>query len=142
MSSTPITTSTLATSYFGSMPDFPSIRGAIGATSITPLSTSGNAGNAPLQKPFVRRPGPPVLNKIYFNKKTLVRKENQWDPNSMLDFTLLTWEIPFSVDVEVPIGDLIQRIQNVMKTRGQYKNWDINMNTFLITAVQLEEFKL
>jgi hypothetical protein len=128
MSSTPITPSTLATSYFGSNGPIPTVRGT--STASWPSVSANGAA-----KPFVRRPSPPALNKIYFNKKQFVKAQNRYDVNS--DSTIIEsyWEIPFSVDVEVPVGDLIQRIQNVMKKRTEFNHWDINMNTFLITAV-------
>ena len=128
MSSTPITPSTLATSYFGSNAPMPTVRGTQNA--MWPAASANGAA-----KPFVRRPGPPALNKIYFNKKQFIKAQNRYDVTS--DSTIIEsyWDIPFSVDVDTPVGDLIQRIQNVMKTRTDFDHWDINLNTFLITAV-------
>ena len=124
-----LTDSMLAESYFGGQPGFPTIR-QTSTASWPSVSVNG-------QKPYVRRPSPPALNKIYFNKKNLIKTEKRQNPNSLQNETAQVWEIPFSVDVEIPVGDLIQRIQHVMKTRGIYKHWDINMNTFLITASQV-----
>ena len=50
-----------------------------------------------------------------------------------------TWEIPFSVDVEVPVTELTQRIQRVMIDKKIYKHWDINFATFTIVAKQQTE---
>ena len=121
---TPIPDGPLATSYFGTMPTIPSIRQTSTASWPTVTGT-------------IPRPTVTQLNKIYFNKKILKETVERYNPNTLQHETAQVWEIPFSVDVEIPVGDLIQRIQHVMKTRGIYKNWDINMNTFLITASQV-----
>ena len=47
-----------------------------------------------------------------------------------------TWEIPFSVDVEVPVTELTQRIHRVFTDKRIYKHWDINFSTFTILAKQ------
>ena len=121
-----LTDSMLADSYFNGQPGFPSIRQT--STASWPSVLDGS------NIPAVPRPG---LNKIYFNKKTLKETVERYNPNSLQHETAKIWEIPFSVDVEIPVGDLIQRIQRVMTDRGIYKHWDINMNTFLITASQV-----
>ena len=137
-----LTDSKLAESYFGGQPGFPTIRqtptaswptvdGAVGSSAFPLTPTRGNGSISPHPHPV------PVLNKIYFNKKTLKETVKRYNPNSLQNETAQVWEIPFSVDVEIPVGDLIQRIQHVMKSRGIYKHWDINMNTFLITASQV-----
>ena len=48
-----------------------------------------------------------------------------------------TWEIPFSVDVEVPVTELTQRIQRVMTDKRIYKHWDIDFSNFIIVAKQV-----
>jgi len=119
-----LTDSMLAESYFGGQPGFPTIR-------------QTSTASWPTVNGTIPRPTVPQLNKIYFNKKTLKETVERYNPNTLQHETAQVWEIPFSVDVEIPVGDLIQRIQHVMKTRGIYKHWDINMNTFLITASQV-----
>ena len=121
---TPIPDGPLSTSYFGTMPTIPSIR-------------QTSTASWPTVNGTIPRPTVPQLNKIYFNKKTLKETVERYNPNTLQHETAQVWEIPFSVDVEIPVGDLIQRIQRVMTDRGTYKNWDINMNTFLITASQV-----
>jgi hypothetical protein len=121
---TPIPDGPLSTSYFGTMPDIPSIR-------------QTSTASWPTVNGTIPRPTVTQLNKIYFNKKILKETVERYNPNTLQHETAQVWEIPFSVDVEIPVGDLIQRIQRVMTDRGTYKNWDINMNTFLITASQV-----
>jgi hypothetical protein len=84
----------------------------------------------------VRRPTP-VLNKIYFTRKILKETVKRYNPNSLQDETAQVWEIPFSVDVNESVTELTQKIQAVMTAKKIYRNWDINMNTFLITASQV-----
>ena len=121
-----LTDSMLADSYFNGQPGFPSIRQT--STASWPSVLDGS------NIPAVPRPG---LNKIYFNKKILKESVQRYNANTLQNETAQVWEIPFSVHVEIPVGDLIQRIQHVMTARGTYKHWDINMNTFLITASQV-----
>ena len=128
---TPIPDGPLSTSYFGTMPDIPSIR----QTSTASWPTVNGTIPSPAVRHEIFRA--PQLNKIYFNKKILKETVERYNPNTLQHETAQVWEIPFSVDVEIPVGDLIQRIQHVMTARGTYKHWDINMNTFLITASQV-----
>ena len=114
------------TSVFPPMPAFPTIRQ-------TPTASWPTVD--PDFTPVVRNP--PQLNKIYFNRKTLIKTEKCYNPNMQQDVIEQIWEIPFSVDVEVPVTELTQRIQRVMIDRKIYRHWDINMNTFLITAKQV-----
>ena len=84
-----------------------------------------------LPKPTVKRP---VLNKVYFSKKVMTGKHKVYDPNGYADTVRVIWEIPFSVDVNEPVTELVQKIQAVMTAKKIYKHWDINMNTFIILA--------
>jgi hypothetical protein len=91
-------------------------------------------------KPVVRRPGlavAPILNKVYFTKKTLKETVERYNPNTLQHETAQVWEIPFSVDVNEPVTELTQKIQAVMTAKKIYKHWDINFNTFLITASEV-----
>jgi hypothetical protein len=85
----------------------------------------------------IPRPTALQLNKIYFNKKILKESVQRYNPNTLQSEVAQIWEIPFSVDVEIPVTELTQRIQAVMTAKKIYRNWDINMNTFLITASQV-----
>ena len=113
------------TSVFPPMPAFPTIR----QTPTASWPSVDINGTLSVQSP--------QLNKIYFNKKTLIKTEKCYNPNMQQDVIEQIWEIPFSVDVEAPVTELTQRIQRVMIDRKIYRHWDINMNTFLITAKQV-----
>ena len=79
----------------------------------------------------------PQLNKIYFNKKTLKEIVESYNLNSLRNEIAQVWEIPFSVDVEVPVTELTQRIQRVMTDRKIYRHWDIDFSHFVIVAKQV-----
>ena len=115
------------TSVFPSMPTIPSIR----QTPTASWPTVDINGTLTIQSP--------QLNKIYFNKKTLLETNKRYDASKYLDITEQIWEIPFSVDVEVPVTELTQRIQRVMIDKKIYKHWDINFATFTIVAKQQTE---
>ena len=114
------------TSVFPPMPTIPSIRQ-------TPTASWPTVD--PDFKPVVRRP--PQLNKIYFNKKNLIKTEKCYNANMQQDVIEQIWEIPFSVDVEVPVTELTQRIQRVMIDRKIYRHWDIDFSNFIIVAKQV-----
>jgi hypothetical protein len=114
----------LSTSYFGTMPTIPSIR-------------QTSTASWPTVNGTIPRPTALQLNKIYFNKKILKESVQRYNPNTLQSEVAQIWEIPFSVDVEIPVTELTQRIQAVMTAKKIYRNWDINMNTFLITASQV-----
>ena len=138
MSSTPIP----ASSVFPTMPAFPTIRqtptaswptvdGAVGSSASPLIATRGNGSIPPHPHPI------PVLNKIYFNKKNLIKTEKCYNANMQQDVIEQIWEIPFSVDVEVPVTELTQRIQRVMIDRKIYRHWDIDFSHFIIVAKQV-----
>ena len=109
------------------MPTIPSIR----QTPTASWPTVDTNGTLSIQSP--------QLNKIYFNKKTLKETVESYNLNSLRNETAQVWEIPFSVDVEVPVTELTQRIQRVMIDKKIYKHWDINFSTFTILAKQETE---
>jgi len=76
------------------------------------------------------------LNKVYFTKKELKQTVKRYDHSRCVDVVEQIWEIPFSVDVNEPVTELVQKIQAVMTAKGIYKHWDINMNLFVILATQ------
>ena len=114
------------TSVFPPMPAFPSIRQT--PTASWPTVDSNFT-------PVARFP--PQLNKIYFNKKNLIKTEKCYNANMQQDVIEQIWEIPFSVDVEVPVTELTQRIQRVMIDRKIYRHWDIDFSHFIIVAKQV-----
>ena len=114
------------TSVFPPMPTIPSIRQT--PTASWPTVDSNFT-------PVARFP--PQLNKIYFNKKNLIKTEKCYNANMQQDVIEQIWEIPFSVDVEVPVTELTQRIQRVMTDRKIYRHWDIDFSHFVIVAKQV-----
>ena len=108
----PLTASMLADSYFNGQPGFPHVR-----------------RSADL-------PPAPILNKVYFSKKVALQTLKRYDASRYVDVVEQIWEIPFSVDVNEPVTELVQKIQAVMTAKGIYKHWDINMNMFVILATQ------
>ena len=128
------------TSVFPPMPTIPSIRQTSTASwpsgsTIRQTSTASWPTVDSDFKPVVRHP--PQLNKIYFNKKTLKETVESYNLNSLRNETAQVWEIPFSVDVEVPVTELTQRIQRVMTDRKIYRHWDIDFSHFVIVAKQV-----
>ena len=126
MSTTTITPNPLLTdSYFNGQPGFPTIR----QTPTASWPTVDTNGTLSIQSP--------QLNKIYFNKKTLLETNKRYDASKYSDITEQIWEIPFSVDVEIPVTELTQRIQRVMIDRKIYRHWDIDFSHFIIVAKQV-----
>jgi len=76
------------------------------------------------------------LNKVYFSKKVALQTLKRYDASRYVDVVEQIWEIPFSVDVNEPVTELVQKIQAVMTAKQIYKHWDINMNMFVILATQ------
>ena len=113
------------TSVFPPMPAFPSIR----QTPTASWPSVDINGTLSVQSP--------QLNKIYFNKKNLIKTEKCYNANMQQDVIEQIWEIPFSVDVEVPVTELTQRIQRVMIDRKIYRHWDIDFSHFIIVAKQV-----
>ncbi len=113
-------------SAFGLAPGFPSIRQIPNASWPTVTGTIPNP----------RLAVAPILNKVYFTKKVLKQTLKRYDHSRCVDVVEQIWEIPFSVDVNEPVTELVQKIQAVMTAKGIYKHWDINMNLFVILATQ------
>ena len=113
-------------SAFPPMPTIPTIRS-------TPTASWPTVDANPV---FSTRPGEPILNKVYFSKKAALQTLKRYDHNRCVDVVEQIWEIPFSVDVNESVTELVQKIQAVMTHKKIYKHWDINMNTFLILATQ------
>ena len=123
-----LTDSMLANSYFNGQPGFPTIR---------QIPTASWPSVDPDVKPvFSTRPGEPILNKVYFSKKVALQTLKRYDASRYVDVVEQIWEIPFSVDVNEPVTELVQKIQAVMTAKQIYKHWDINMNLFVILATQ------
>ena len=123
-----LTDSMLADSYFNGQPGFPTIR------QIPNASWPTVEGKLPVRPPGLAVQ--PILNKVYFTKKVALQTLKRYDHSRCVDVVEQIWEIPFSVDVNEPVTELVQKIQAVMTAKGIYKHWDINMNLFVILATQ------
>ena len=128
------------TSVFPPMPTFPTIRS-------TPTASWPTVDGTPHVHRFADLPPDqlstriqttprPGLNKIYFSKKVLNQTLKSYDPNGYADTVKRIWEIPFSVDADESVTELVQKIQAVMTAKTIYRHWDINMNTFIILAIE------
>ena len=107
------------------------------------ISQSSNA-SWPTVGPDVRPPlrphalhVAPILNKVYFSKKTLQQTLKRYDASMQKNEICNIWEIPFSVDVNEPVTELTQKIQKVMTDQKIYYHWDINFSNFTILAKQI-----
>ena len=127
-------------SVFPTMPTFPSIRntGAVGSAIIAPRQVGGTYPPTPTtvdSKPFVRRPPPLKINKIYFNKKRLADTYRELHTKSGPTI-LHIWEIPFSCDVDIPVTELTRRIDAAMAKIDSYQAWTIDYSQFIIKATE------
>ena len=137
MSTTTITSPPLD-SQFRDGPILPLIRGTPTASwpSVDPDVKPTLPLTLDVKPVFSTKPGEPTLNKIYFSKKVYNQTLKTYDPNGYADTTRVIWEIPFSVDANESVTELVQRIQAVMTAQKIYRHWDINFNTFTILAVE------
>lgn len=134
--STIITASQLKDSYFADMPDFPSVNGAIGSNANPTLPTRAN-GSINLDQ--LRTPPP---NKIYFNRRMHVSDTKRVDPNMLDEIIERVWQIPFTVDTNLPVSEITERIDKAMDKLGLYTYWKINYNGYNITAYEKIKFEL
>ena len=114
--------SQLKDSYFGDMPDFPSIIGAVGS-SVDP-TLNGYVSPAPLP------------NKIYYNKRVHTTNLRRIDPNTFDEVIEKAWAIPFTVDNNLPVSEITERIDAAMDKIGLYTYWKINYNDYTIIATE------
>lgn len=103
------------------MPDFPS---TVSTQTNGPAGTLNGYVNTTLL----------VLNKIYYNKR--VHKQNimRVDPNTFDQVTEQEWRIPFTVDNNLPVSEITERIDAAMDKLGLYTYWKINYNDYTISA--------
>lgn len=113
--------SQLKDSFFSDMPDFPS---TVSTQTNGPAGTLNGYVNTTLL----------VLNKIYYNKR--VHKQNimRVDPNTFDQVTEQEWRIPFTVDNNLPVSEITERIDKAMDKLGLYTYWKINYNDYTISA--------
>ena len=107
-----ITPSQLKDSYFGDMPDFPHI----------------------MATPNISVSSAPFPNKIYHNKKVHKQNIRRVDPNTFDEVTEQEWRIPFTVDNNLPVSEITQRIDNAMDKLRLYTYWRICYNDYTISA--------
>ena len=140
MSSTTLTSYAIPPldSQFRNEPILPSIRQIPNASwpTVAPNVKPTLPLTSDVKPVFLTRPGEPILNKVYFTKKVALQTLKRYDHSRCVDVVEQIWEIPFSVDVNEPVTELVQKIQAVMTAKEIYKHWDINMNLFVIFATQ------
>ena len=126
--------SQLKDSYFGDMPDFPSITGATGSSVNPGIATRTNGSIDPTLNGYVSPA--PLPNKIYYNKRVHTTNRRRVDPNTFDEVIEKTWVIPYTVDHTLPVSEITERIDTAMDKIGLYNYWKINYNDYTITAVE------
>jgi hypothetical protein len=104
------------------MPDFPSI---VSNTLLDGLKGSLSVNGS------VTLPG---LNKIFHNKKVHKQNIKRVDPNTFDEVTEQEWRIPFTVDNNLPVSEITERIDKAMDKLRLYTYWRINYNDYTISA--------
>ena len=116
----------LKDSYFSDMPDFPSTRAN---------------GSVDTVNGYVNTTSP--LNKIYHNRRAYTQSIKRTDPNTFMEVIEKEWRIPFTVDINLPVSEITERIDTSMDKLGLYTYWKINYNDYTISAyVRLMEDKI
>lgn len=128
--------SQLKDSYFGDMPDFPSITGAVGSSVNPGIATRAN-GSIDTTNGYVNLDQLRThSNKIYYNRRVHTTNLRRIDPNTFDEVIEKTWVIPFTVDHTLPVSEITERIDKAMDKIGLYNYWKINYNDYTITAVE------
>ena len=112
--------SQLKDSFFSDMPDFPST---------VSTQTNGPAGTL---NGYVNTAS--LLNKIYYNKRVHKQNIKRVDPNTFDEVTEQEWRIPFTVDNNLPVSEITERIDKAMDKLRLYTYWKINYNDYTISA--------
>ena len=112
------------------MPDFPST-GAIGS-SVNPGITIRANGSADTTNGYLSPA--PLPNKIYYNKRVHKQNIKRVDPNTFDEVTEQEWRIPFTVDNNLPVSEITERIDKAMDKIALYTYWKINYNDYTISA--------
>jgi hypothetical protein len=65
-----------------------------------------------------------------------VHKQNikRVDPNTFDEVTEQEWRIPFTVDNNLPVSEITERIDKAMDKLRLYTYWKINYNDYTISA--------
>jgi len=120
--------SQLKDSFFSDMPDFPST---------VSTQTNGPAGTL---NGYVNTA--PLPNKIYYNKRVHTTNLKRLDPNTYDEVIEKAWVIPFTVDNNLPVSEITERIDKAMDKLGLYTYWKINYNDYTITATERNKVEL
>jgi len=120
--------SQLKDSFFSDMPDFPST---------VSTQTNGPAGTL---NGYVNTA--PLPNKIYYNKRVHTTNLKRLDPNTYDEVIEKAWVIPFTVDNNLPVSEITERIDKAMDKLGLYTYWKINYNDYTITATEKNKVEL
>jgi hypothetical protein len=75
-----------------------------------------------------------VPNKIYYNKRVHKQNIKRVDPNTFDEVTEQEWRIPFTVDNNLPVSEITERIDKAMDKLRLYTYWKINYNDYTISA--------
>lgn len=127
--STLITPSQLKDSYFSDMPEFPSTTGPIGSSVNPGIATRANGSIYPT---YIS----PLPNKIYYNRREHYSNLKRIDPNTFDEVIEKAWVIPFTVDSNLPVSEITERIDKAMDKIGLYNYWKINYNDYTIIATE------
>ena len=109
------------------MPDFPHIMA-------TPNISTRKNGSIDTTNGYVSPA--PVPNRIYYNKRVHTTNLRRVDPNTFDEVIEKAWVIPFTVDNNLPVSEITERIDTAMDKLGLYTYWKINYNDYTITAVE------
>jgi len=113
-----VTTPSHLDTHFGDVPGFPSIR----------ANGSADTLNGYVNTTLL------VLNKIYYNKRVHKQNIKRVDPNTFDEVTEQEWRIPFTVDNNLPVSEITERIDKAMDKIALYTYWKINYNDYTISA--------
>ena len=82
-------------------------------------------------------------NTIYHNKRSFSQTRKWIEPNTFKEVIEREWRIPFSVDNNLPVSEITERIDYAMDKIGLYTYWKINYNDYTISAyVRVTEDKI
>jgi len=113
--------SKLKDSFFSDMPAFPHI---MTTPNISVDTVNGYVSPAPFP------------NKIYYNKRVHTTNLRRVDPNTFDEVIEKAWVIPFTVDNNLPVSEITERIDKAMDKIGLYNYWKINYNDYTIIATE------
>ena len=112
------------------------ITGAVGSSVNPGIATRANGSIDPTLNVGYK-------NTIYHNKRTFTQTIKCTDRNTFTEVIEREWRIPFTVDDNLPVSEITERIDNAMDKIGLYTYWKINYNDYTISAyVRVTEDKI